>query len=64
MSNNEELITLMADMEEEKALSLARSMIEEGEDPQMILDAASRAMTIVGQRFEKGVLPTGADHRR
>ena len=53
MSNNEELITLMADMEEEKALSLARSMIEEGEDPQMILDAASRAMTIVGQRFEE-----------
>jgi 5-methyltetrahydrofolate--homocysteine methyltransferase len=53
MSNKEELITLMADMEEERALSLARSMIDAGEDPQIVLDAASKAMAIVGQRFEE-----------
>jgi 5-methyltetrahydrofolate--homocysteine methyltransferase len=53
MSNKEELVALMADMEEEKALRLARAMVESGEDPQDVLDAASAAMTIVGTRFEE-----------
>ncbi len=52
MSNKEELVVLIAEMEEEKALALARSMIEAGESPQDVLDASSKAMAIVGQRFE------------
>jgi methanogenic corrinoid protein MtbC1 len=52
MSDKEELIVLMADMAEEEALDLARSMIETGQDPQDVLDASSKAMAIVGQRFE------------
>jgi len=49
----EELVNAMADMNEEEALSLVRAMLDAGEDPQMILDAASEAMTIVGNRFDE-----------
>ncbi len=48
----EQLITAIADINEEEALALARAMLEAGEDPQAILGAASEAMTIVGNRFD------------
>jgi methanogenic corrinoid protein MtbC1 len=49
----EELVAAMADMEEEKAMQMVHAMLDAGEDPQMILDAASEAMTVVGQRFDE-----------
>ena len=39
-------------------------MLDAGEDPQVILDAASEAMTIVGNRFdEKEYFLPELDHR-
>ncbi|MEJ5200041.1 MAG: B12-binding domain-containing protein, partial [Anaerolineae bacterium] len=50
----EQLITAIADMEEEQALARARQLLANGTPPTAILDACRRAMEIVGQRFEKG----------
>jgi len=49
----EELVSAIADMNEDEAMSLVQAMLDTGEDPQMILDAASEAMTIVGNRFDE-----------
>ena len=49
----EKLVTAIADMNEEEAMSLVQAMLDAGEDPQVILDAASEAMTIVGNRFDE-----------
>jgi len=49
----EELVTAIADMNEEEAMDLVHAMLDAGEDPQVILDAASEAMTIVGNRFDE-----------
>jgi 5-methyltetrahydrofolate--homocysteine methyltransferase len=49
----EQLVTAIADMNEEEALALAQAMLDRGEDPQLVLNAASEAMTIVGQRFDQ-----------
>lgn len=49
----EDLINLIADMKEEEALALVHQMLDAGEDPQGILDAASQAMTLVGKRFDE-----------
>ncbi len=48
----EKLVTAIADMNEEEALRLARAMLDEGEDPQTVLDAGSEAMAIIGARYE------------
>lgn len=45
------LINAIADMNEDEAMNLVRAMLDAGEDPQVILDAASQAMVIVGDRF-------------
>ena len=50
----EKLVTAIADMKEEEAMSLARAMLDKGEDPQAILDAGSRAMTLIGNRYDAG----------
>lgn len=50
---NKQLIDLMADMREEEVLTLTKKLLEEGTDPNSILDDARAAMEIVGQRFEK-----------
>lgn len=49
---NEKLVNAIADMKEEEALSLAREMLDKGEDPQAILDAGSKAMALVGSRYD------------
>jgi 5-methyltetrahydrofolate--homocysteine methyltransferase len=49
----EQLVTAIADMNEEDAMKLAQAMLDRGDDPQSILSAASEAMTIVGQRFDE-----------
>ena len=51
---NEKLVTAIADMKEEAAMSLARAMLDKGEDPQAILDAGSKAMTFIGNRYDAG----------
>jgi len=51
---NEKLVTAIADMKEEAAMSLARAMLDKGEDPQAILDAGSKAMTLIGERYDAG----------
>jgi len=48
----ERLVSAIAEMEEQEALRLARQMLEAGTDPQVVLDASSEAMAIVGSRYE------------
>jgi len=48
-----ELVTAMADMNEDQAMQMVHAMLDAGEDPQMILDAATEAMTIVGKRYDE-----------
>jgi methanogenic corrinoid protein MtbC1 len=51
----EKFVTAIADMQEEEALRLAREMLDRGEDPQLILDAGSEAMAIIGNRYDEKV---------
>lgn len=46
------LINLLADMEEEPALALAREMLAAGYDPLRMLEHCRQAMDIVGARYE------------
>jgi 5-methyltetrahydrofolate--homocysteine methyltransferase len=50
----DQLIEALADIREEEALTLARQMLEAGEDPQAVLDASREAMGIVGDRYDQG----------
>jgi 5-methyltetrahydrofolate--homocysteine methyltransferase len=49
----EELITAIAELNEEEAISLVHAMLDAGEDPQVILNATSEAMRIIGSRFDE-----------
>jgi methanogenic corrinoid protein MtbC1 len=51
---NDRLISLMADLMEEEALTLVREGIAQGADPVGTLDDARSAMEVVGKRFETG----------
>jgi methanogenic corrinoid protein MtbC1 len=48
----EQLINLIADMQEDEALKLTQQMLDEGTDPNEILDAGKEAMKIVGERYD------------
>lgn len=50
---SDELVNAIADMEEEQALALARSMLASGVDPLEILEDCRLAMELVGKRFEQ-----------
>jgi methanogenic corrinoid protein MtbC1 len=50
----EKLIDAMADMREQEALSIAQGLLASGEDPLALLASCRDAMSIVGDRFEKG----------
>ncbi len=50
----EKLVTAIAELYEEEAMSLVHAMLDAGEDPQVILNATSEAMRIIGARFEEG----------
>lgn len=50
----ETLIHALVEMQEAEALGEARRLLEQGTDPMKILEGCSRAMEIVGKRFEKG----------
>jgi len=51
----ETLVQALVDMKETEALQRAKQLLAEGTEPLKILDGCSKAMEIVGQRFEKGV---------
>ncbi len=44
----------MATMKEQEAISIAKDLIDKGEDPLKIFASCREAMEIVGSRFEKG----------
>jgi len=52
--NDQNLVHLLADLEEEKVLEIARNRIEAGEDPLKILEECNEGMQIVGKRYELG----------
>jgi len=51
---SKKLVKAIADMREEEALKLVREMVEGGSEPMAILDAARKAVDIIGQRYEEG----------
>lgn len=51
---SEKLVNLIADMEDEQAVGLARELLAQGVDPLEILNDCRAAMEIVGGRFEQG----------
>ncbi len=48
----QQLVTAIADMQEEEAMRLTKAMLDADTDPHVILDAAREAMAIVGERYE------------
>jgi 5-methyltetrahydrofolate--homocysteine methyltransferase len=53
-SNSQRLIQHISEMEEDDAVSLAQSMLDDGYDPITLLTHCREAMEIVGARFESG----------
>ena len=51
---SDKLVNLIADMEEEEALALAKELLDAGTPPLQILDDCRVAMETVGSRFEAG----------
>lgn len=49
-----ELVDAMANMKEKEALQIVDDLLAKGEDPQKILDLASEAMQVVGERYQEG----------
>lgn len=49
----EELVTAIADMQEEEALRLTQELLDTGQDPMVALDACREAMAIVGERYDQ-----------
>lgn len=49
-----ELVGAMANMREQEALSLAKKMLDEGQDPLKILELCREAVEFVGKQFELG----------
>lgn len=51
---SEKLVDTLVNMKEQEALEIAKELIESGEDPIEILGSCSKAMEVVGKRFETG----------
>lgn len=51
---SDKLVSAIADMREEEALTLVKEMVASGVEPMAILDAAREAMAIVGERYKEG----------
>ena len=51
--NERQLVEAISEMREEEALSLAKAMLDRGDDPLRVLELCREAMDIVGKRFEK-----------
>lgn len=52
---NEELIKIIADLQEKETIAMIKDLIRAGVNPMEILEALQPAMELVGSRFEKGV---------
>ena len=50
----EQLINLLADLEEEKVLALVQKRLAAGDDPLQIIEECNAGMRQVGQRYERG----------
>ncbi len=50
----EKLVDALVNMKEQEALETAKELIDSGKDPIEILNSCSKAMEIVGKRFETG----------
>ena len=48
------LVNALVNMQEDEAVKLVHQALDKGQDPSGILDSCQEAMTIVGQRYEKG----------
>ena len=51
----EPLVSALVEMKEKEALQEAKQLLDAGTDPMKILESCSKAMEIVGKRFEQGV---------
>ena len=51
--NQEEFITLMADLQEDAVLEMARQLLADGVDPLDIIDLCHKGMVLVGERYEQ-----------
>jgi trimethylamine corrinoid protein len=51
---SQELIDAITDMREDEALKIANQLLDEGTDPIEVLNACSKAMEVIGERFEEG----------
>ncbi|MFB6354271.1 MAG: B12-binding domain-containing protein [Halobacteriales archaeon] len=51
---SDEFVQALAELEEEKAISLAEERLAAGEDPLDIMDDLKEGMGVVGQRFDEG----------
>ncbi len=52
--SDQDLVHLLADLEEEAVLEIVRKRIEDGEDLMQILEECNEGMQIVGTRYEQG----------
>jgi len=50
----EELFNRIVDMDEEGSIELAKKYLDEGGDPQKLLEICRNAMGVIGDKFEKG----------
>jgi methanogenic corrinoid protein MtbC1 len=50
----EDLVSTLADLNEEEVLAIAQKKLDSGEDPLKILGDARKGVTIVGQRYHDG----------
>jgi 5-methyltetrahydrofolate--homocysteine methyltransferase len=50
----DDLINMIADLKEQEVLAIVRRMLENGEDPILILDDSRKALELVGKRFAAG----------
>jgi len=51
---SEQLVTAIAEMDDERAIALSKELLAQGTAPVAILNACRAAMEVVGQRFERG----------
>jgi len=52
--NDQQLVHLLADLEEDTVLEIVRKRIEAGDDIMQILEECNEGMQIVGKRYEQG----------
>jgi methylmalonyl-CoA mutase cobalamin-binding domain/chain len=53
-NTREQLIHLLADLEEDEVLRIVRQRVADGDDPLQIIEDCNEGMRLVGQRYERG----------